>query len=429
MNCETIPLLLNAAIDGELTADERDTLELHLSHCNACGERAAELRALDTLLGRTLGPQSADSVVDRVLSEISASGTPTSVDRSMICSPASDIAGSNSTGGKGVRRSVAATRRSATVILMLVSTVVIVATVISGTSGTSTGIGEITMATGPIEVMRENAREWTYLNVAAHTRLPAHARIRTQGNSLCEIRTTADTLIRLNAETELVLHRSERVELVSGEMWCRAPDTTSLEISTKRSLQRPMREMAMTCPSSSETQWQALGDQETRCLAVSPASIEVKMEQPKFGCTVNPGDTLAIRQGDVPATGARADLFQALSWQLPLLVLKSPDDLELRRLLTQLLARVGQSKMRSLYDEQIRSLGPAGTIPLLAYVRSAESSEQPELRHRAMQVIVELAPASSIAELEKLLDDPDPVVKRLSSMAMRRLAPVNHNRE
>jgi hypothetical protein len=82
---------------------------------------------------------------------------------------------------------------------------------------------------------------------------------------------------------------------------------------------------------------------------------------------------------------------------------------------------IGQTKMSSMYDSQIRSLGPAGTIPLLAFVRSSKSLDDPELRHHAMQIIADLAPASTRSDLELLTNDRDPNVRQFARAALARL--------
>ena len=87
-----------------------------------------------------------------------------------------------------------------------------------------------------------------------------------------------------------------------------------------------------------------------------------------------------------------------------------------------MLARIGQTKMSSMYDTQIRSLGPAGTIPLIAFVRSPKSLNDPGLRHQAMQIIADLAPASARNDLESLANDSDVTVSQFASAALERLS-------
>ena len=94
----------------------------------------------------------------------------------------------------------------------------------------SPAVAEISLTTGSVDVKQADSKDWVAVKEASRVPLTAHARIRTQRKSLCEIHTKSEAVVRLNQETELVLHRPERVELVAGELWCRAPTKAGMEI-------------------------------------------------------------------------------------------------------------------------------------------------------------------------------------------------------
>jgi hypothetical protein len=240
--------------------------------------------------------------------------------------------------------------------------------------------------------------------------------VRTRENSLCEIRTSHDALVRLNQKSELVVHEPERIELVSGELWCKAPTSTPLTISSEKA---PAKNQ-FACPEKSETQWQALPDRELCCTAVSSDPVEIAMAN-SASCTINPGEMRSFDPDTNPSELRHADLLVASGWQLPLLILKKPDDPELLQRLTRLLAAVGETKMSYFYEDQIRQLGPAGTLPLLAYVQSADSLKRPELRHRAMRIIADLAPRSTLSTLKLLSKDRDEIVRELATKGVNRI--------
>jgi hypothetical protein len=77
--------------------------------------------------------------------------------------------------------------------------------------------------------------------------------------------------------------------------------------------------------------------------------------------------------------------------------------------------------MNYLYEGQIRSLGPSGTIPLLAFIKSKESRANPEIRHRAMQIVAELAPESTRGDFIRLRADADATIAELAKGALGRL--------
>jgi hypothetical protein len=284
-------------------------------------------------------------------------------------------------------------------------------------------VAEMTLATGVIEVRKPDSAKWTAVDGKSAVALPAHARIRTRDDSLCEVRTSSNALVRLNRATEMVVHDTQQIELVSGELWCRTPATRSLEISKSKTSATRSRDEVFTCPASCETQWQSSAGNELRCTAVSESPIVLKVSPSRDTCVVGPGDTVAFTAGHAPAPQGRFDLLEALTWQLPLLILRSPNDQELQHRLTQLLAAVGQSKMAYLYEEQIRQLGPKGTLPLIAFVRSTDPSQDPELRRGAMSIIADLAPSSTLPDLDVLCADSDPIVRQLAIRAVQRLRP------
>lgn len=456
MNCETISLILHGLLDGELTPQERGAVELHLDECAICREELMELQALDATLNRTLRPPSRndrardlsapspqpcgergfllstsntndyrqlDPVIDRIVDAVTAIAN----QRNRI-QPAEPFSNRHFTSQFNHRQrsgqSVVSPHKTATsALLLLVFSLVMALGVAFQLPAEMPTVAEVTIATGSIDVQNSSTSKWTVIGSRSPISLAAHTRIRTRDNSLCEIRTKSDAVVRLNHETELVVHRSEQIELVTGELWCRTPSTKALEISTGNSSHQVNAAASFTCPTSSESQWQTFPDQELRCTGVSTSAIEVAMNSSHENCTVSPGETVCFTAANVLTKSGYTDRLEASTWQLPLLILRGPRDPELKQRLTELLAAAGQSKMAYLYEEQIRQLGAPGTLPLVAFVRSPESHEQPALRHSAMRIIADLAPRSSVTDIEVLLNDIDPTVRQLASRALQRLWP------
>ncbi len=277
------------------------------------------------------------------------------------------------------------------------------------------------MMTGTVDYKVANAHDWTSVAGTQRVSLPAFARVRTRSTSLCEIRTGCDALVRLNHETDLVLHRAEKVELVTGELWCRAPATAEMEICAPSAPRQPTMTNVFTCPSSAEMQWKALPNNAMSCQDVANTAIELQL--PSMNCTIQPGECVTFSAGQPIPEPTQFNPVEATGWQLPLLVLRPAQDSELRDRLTSVLALIGRSKASFLYEDQIRGLGPSGVVPLLAYVRSTDSVSQPELRLRAMEMIAEMATSASIDDLHALLQDGDPRIRTLSGQALTRLQP------
>ena len=405
MNCESMPMLLSAALDGELSPGEQAPLRQHLEQCPSCREQWAEWQLLHRDLAMVFPPPEVNRAIDRTLERIIvglpvAAATPIRVEASR----------------RPPRRRTTGPQLA---VFLVVCSLLVLAAFILQQPIVRPAVAEISLVTGPVEYKTRDDKDWVAMSASSRVALPALARIRTNATSLCEIRTKSDAIVRLNKESELVVHQAEKVELVAGELWCRAPATAGVEIcSAQRKV--PSRQLqSFTCPSSTEMQWRALPDMEVSC--VSGTSARIKL--PEMTCTIEPGESLSISSQNSDAAPRRMDMLLATNWQLPLLLLRSPDDLELQERLTRLLGVVGQTKASYFYAEEIRELGPAGAIPLLAFVRSRQSLANPALRWRAMDFAAEQAGDSSIRDLESLLSDSDPNIQRAAQRALQRLQP------
>ncbi|MDB5348685.1 MAG: hypothetical protein JWP89_7062 [Schlesneria sp.] len=397
MNCETLPLMLNAALDGELSPQERAAMQQHLAECESCREQWAELQSLHQDLSLVLSPPSVEPAIRRLMGTLQPTSNRTH-DRSRV-----------STGNSGL------------VVAAIACTLLLTVGIVFQSPSPALAVAEISMMTGTIDYKSADARDWTSVAGTQRISLPAFARVRTRSTSLCEIRTGCDALVRLNHETELVLHRAEKVELVAGELWCRAPATTEMEICAPSVPRQPALTNVFTCPSSAEMQWKALPNNVLSCQDVANTAVE--LQSPSMNCTIQPGECITFSAGQPIPEPTQFNPVIATGWQLPLLVLRPPQDSELRDRLTSVLALIGRSKASFLYENQIRGLGPSGVVPLLAYVRSKESVSQPDLRLRAMEMIAEMATAASIDDLKALLLDSDPRIRKLSGQALTRLQP------
>ena len=289
-------------------------------------------------------------------------------------------------------------------------------------------VATLTHSTGPIEVRQSSETEWTRVAQPHNLSLAAGAHVRTPAESLCEVTTPSRGLVRVNQQTEFIVHRPEEIELVNGQFWCRASAQTPLLVSVPGQAipEQPgnvktLPEMCLfTCPSDSETLWR-IDDQVGRCIGVSEQTTELRSGADQMW-TIPPGQSMACSpESDHQPTGYY-DPLQATSWQLPLLNTRPPNDPDLQRMLQSLLAEVGMTKVRTFDSSQIRSLGPAGTLPLIAFVRSTESQSRPELRRRAMEIVADLAPASTRQDLEVLATDSDPQVARFARAALKRIS-------
>lgn len=399
MNCESLSRVMNAAIDGELSPAEETAFQQHLAGCTHCRDRWAELDSIHRDLRNSLRPPNADVAVERLMQSLRPHF---------------------GTGQRpGSRR---AKRGSKLAVFVAAFTLVLVAGTLVQLSAVGTAVAEIAMTTGTIDLKPANSGDWISVDGASRVHLTANSRVRTRADSLCEIRTTSNAVVRMNLNSELILLRSKKIELVSGEVWCRAPASAGMQISAPSRANHPESPSVFSCPSATEMQWRTLPNQEISCQDVAASPVEIQL--PQMTCTIQPGETLTFESGiRSPKPSVRSNPLQATNWQLPLLACRNPDDLELQERMTSMLAVIGQTKISYMYEEKIRQLGPTGVPPLLAFVRSPDSRNKPELRHRAMDLVAEMATPSSVTDLEKLRHDDDPTIRQRAQQALNRLQP------
>ena len=405
MNCESLPLMLNAALDGELSPLERTAMQEHLTNCPSCLHEWQELQGLHQELTLALTSPEVESAVDLVLHRIQqppAIPQPVTVRERPHRHP---------------------NRNPQFAFVAAVFTLLVAVGTVTQWSNASPPVAEISLMTGSIDFKPRDGTDWIVIDGSTRVSLPAHARIRTGTESLCEIHTKSDAIVRLNCQSEMVMHCAAKVELVSGELWCRAPAAAGMEICGVGPSKPQDKPNVFLCPSSTEMQWRALPNRELSVLDVAPTSAEIRLPETTY--MIQPGQCLTFASGSPrPEQTHQANPSEATQWQLPLLVLHNPHDLDLQHRITAMLARVGQSKMAYMYENQIRKLGPAGAIPLLAYVRSPESRQDPPLRVRAMGLVTEMATTDAVISLEELVQDEDPIIAKLAARALTRLQPA-----
>ena len=424
---------LSAYLDHELTPDERSAAEARLSESSFDQEQLSSLGEVDQSLRRVLvAPDFSEASFLAELEQRSAPITAAGDSPSTV----SRRRDGNQLGS--TRNSVRGRIVTVTAVVMLLSAVVVLIMVNPFTrnqtgvvaNGADTSVARVIRMVGAVEYRGPQDSSWQWYDAGNAVPIVAGARLRTPASSLCEVETAAREVLRLNQKTELIIHGAEQIQLVSGELWCSTATSPQFTIlvpgGSNKSEPTPVAQglQQFQCPSNSETQW-SVDDQGTKCLGVSETKTELTATQTQkplpISWSVESGQCLSVVNDQPPVATGQEDRLLAMGWQLPLLAIRQPDDPELQDRLRLLLARIGATKMSSMYDSQIRSLGPPGTIPLIAFVRSSKSLEDPGLRRQAMQIIADLAPASTRRDLEALAGDSDPTVSQFAAAALARL--------
>ena len=273
-------------------------------------------------------------------------------------------------------------------------------------------MAELLLATGSLEVQPAGMAAWQPIKPGGA--LEPGARVRTGPGAICELRTSDGSEVRLNSDTELVFQSNRLLELVSGQVW-----------SSVRRAEAPFE---VKVPDAKVT---ALGTKFD--LSVSPRRTSRALETAVTvleGVTrvAGAGREVLVRSGQrTRIEGGRIedpreeDVVLATSWVLKLLQLKGPENEELASRLDDLLAYIGEGKVKFLAVQEIKDLGESCVEPLLRYLQSSRSRKDPDCRVKAASIVSEMAPRWAVYDLIKLLADQDRPVRSFAAKGLERI--------
>jgi hypothetical protein len=396
MKCEQCDSHLSAYIDDELTAALATDVQQHLQGCQTCQKTLADLRVVDARLQRLRLPQSG-------IARIVAASRPKH-STSLASTP---------------QRSWPSRLFPWSVVAIVAACITLVIVLMpEAQTPTPTPIaGRLVRATGSVEVLPPGSDQWQRIEASQEAVMQNGARVRTFPSVSCEIETTENARLRLDQTAELILHAPDRVEVVVGQVWSRASDSKSLRVDTSAPDAGKHEPFSMTCPSDSEFLWNVAEDQAV-CSSLSGGETDWAI--PQFRCPVGPGERVAV-DSEHNVQRSRQDAWATKIWQLPLLAMDQAVDRELEEIVESMLIKIGSTKAGYLHESQIRRLGPAGAIPLLAYVQSASSHNKISIRHSAMRIATELADKSGVIRLRQLCGDEDASIAELAKAALQRI--------
>jgi hypothetical protein len=141
--------------------------------------------------------------------------------------------------------------------------------------------------------------------------------------------------------------------------------------------------------------------------------------------TLGPGQIAEIRNGEVTRPDRHVDPLLETRWMQPLIVKQGPDNAELHTRVDAILAQIGRSKVATMYEQEIRSLGEHGVLPLIRFVKSPISKDDPGKRYTAMRLTADLAPVWLIPDLIDLLEDSEAGIRQQSASTLHRLTGMN----
>ena len=415
MDCDIAQDLISAFVDRQLDSDELTVLEAHLSNCEECRATLDALRVQDADLTRTFRPhrEAARDVADRVIAILNHN--------------ASDTASPKRQASANWGSLLAATAAGFLFAVLLFPPWKS-STVTAKIPRVPPSVARIVVATGDVQVREEGAEEWQVISDLVDYRCPTGSVVRTGPDVRCEIETSDGSVIRLNHETEVTLKSSDSVEVRRGQLWCSAPKNSSLKVFASKDSASKLSSPVITtlvCPSSSSMTTSVGFDGGVQ---VTTADGEIELHTTQGTERLRRGETASIIGGEIVKSDRTIDALLVAPWVHSLLIRKGPEDNELAGRVDELLARIGRSKVMTLYEDEIRSLGQHAVLPLLRFVQSPLSQDDPSRRITAMRIVSDVAPSWAIPDLIGLLADRDDSIRFYAAQALQRLTGINHGR-
>lgn len=420
LNCRQVREHLSAFGDGALDAGLHETVVEHLMECADCRGVRDSLQSLDRALSSALEDRTdrVAAIAEQAVARWQAE--PVILERS-----------TSSTGGVlGYLAAAAAGFLLAVVLFQSrpVDQQPIVQTRTVEADNQSAGAGEpvvarIVSATGPLLFKHTAAAAWEPLPADQLTTFgcPADSCLKTDTHALCELQTTDGARLRLNENSEIALPAADEIELRNGQVWCQAPKNKELRMKAGADAARPM---VWTCPTESEALASLRPEGE---VLITAAAGVVNVTANDAHHSLAAGMTCSSKADEVLVRSSSDDFLVASRWMQPLLSQEGDKGPELNRRVDALLARIGRTKLSFLYEQDLRNLGEAGALPLLRFVQSANSAVDPERRQSAMRILADTAPVWMVPDLIRVLEDPDPEVRRLAAAALTRLTNNDQN--
>lgn len=456
MNCHEVLESLSAWADGELSAAPKSRIDAHLATCEACRMAGDEMRRI----GDALSDELLVSVGDR--NEVTRRFL-ASVDGAAPREEAGETAGDSAGARPGMGRR---SRDWAWYLGLLVSAAAgfLLAWAVFGigpadssreansppsprkssesTAGSSRvgdhrentaegkdddhgGVDDfalVNVSLGQIESRENTNATWQALPEIARFRCPPSSELRTQEKAVCELQLANGSIVRLDESSTVRFINEEKIEVVSGQVWCQAGENGELSVSSV--------EPQVSGNSHAKVAWTAkcVGDtcvvtsvkgQETNVFA-SKGNVNISSD--KRSRSLKRGEMVRIVDGEIVPFRDNFDPVAATRWIHTILKEKGPNNPELNERIRELLVEAGYTKVNFLYEEEIRNLGQHAVLPLLEYLADQQFQDDRFNRRRAARLASDLAPSWVIPQLIEHLDDHDTQVVVPCAVALQRLA-------
>lgn len=448
MNCAEFKSRWQAWLAGDTDESVAAALEQHVEHCAHCqqllesanAEGADEDRRLRAAL---VEPQAAARVAEQVMASlVVASAAEENGSRTSVATPSEQSSGAINPISWSTWLAPLLTLVAGFVIAMFVMRpeheeaknkigggFTGLQPVAPKLERPATTVAHLVAATGRVEMFDDKQQDWIPIDATKTFACATDSRVRTAPDVRCELMTGDGCVIRMNDKTEVTLRGTSSIELQKGQVWCRSPRETQLEVRIA-----DVGNVDLKLPKSSQPTMWCVGPscvmteiEQAGKVQVVNAEGEINVRTAAGEQRLEPGQIAEISNGQVTRPSRYVDPVLSTRWMQPLLIARGPDDTELKERVDKMLAQIGRTKIATLYEQEIRSLGEHGVLPLVRFIQSPLAENDPTRRHAAMEIAADLAPVWLIPDLIDLLANPDPYVRRRAAATLHRLTALNMN--
>ena len=426
MNCDDVQEQLGALVDQQMSEETSVAVQAHLAGCEICRAERESLITLHAALSRAFltEQRQASAVAERVLQYWSSS----------------DVGPSSTALKRSIRHILGYLIAAAAGFFLAVGLLqrwdvggqpngLDPLAGKSNPQAEKTGpspvvpVAQLVHAIGLVSFQPPADEEWVSVRPEELPTFtcPPHSSLRTEPGSLCELETSSGSRIRLNESCEVALVSDEEFELVQGQIWCRTAKSQVLRVVTKlppQAPQPPEGQVMLQCPTSTEFLTSCSPDGLLQVVAAA-GTVDLTIEGDER--RLEPGTIYSLGDGSLRVWESAEELLRAASWMQPLLTLAGHDNPELFERVDALLAHIGRAKVSFLYEQELRNLGEYAVLPLMKFVQSDQSRNDPSRRLVAMRIISDTAPVWIVPDLVSLLEDDEPEVRTLAARALTRI--------
>lgn len=408
MHCEEYLLQLNARHDGELSDQQAATLEAHLAECSHCRAAAEGFETIDAELRQAFAPRRAAALAltDRVLAEVRAMSESAPISAPVPRHPR--LFGELSLADWG--RTLLASAAGFLLALALFRTSPAPQTrpghVLTAATSAQPA-GRMVLASGPVQ-MRAIDQTPFFGCVDGSPIKPASV-VRTGDNARCELSLVGGNMVRLDRNTEITLHKPDRVEVNSGRLWAASKAATPIEI------------VSYGCSIKSDSPSEVAVERQPKSMRLVVVGGAVNVSTGKQSKQLASGEQVEVADGKLASVAEPNDPQLETAWINGMLAARSSGQQEFRQRVEGLLSRIGTAKLSLLYEDEIRRLGDGGVPPLIAFLNTTREKPEEPRRIVAARIVADVAQPRRIGELVVLLEDQNPEVRYHAARGLERL--------